>query len=393
MYNVSCCMIKRTLSENLLRSVKTMPVIAITGPRQSGKTTLVKDTFADYPYVTLEDLEIRQFARSDPKGFLMQYPDSVILDEIQHAPDLFSYIQIIVDEKKTNGLFIITGSQNFSFLANISQSLAGRVALYELLPFSYQELQHTSFKMDHYEEYIFKGFYPRIYDHDLSPTEWLSSYIKTYIERDVRQIINIGDLSVFQQFLKICAGRTGRVVNFSSIGNELGLSYHTVKKWLSILEATYIIFLLPPYYRNFNKRITKSPKLYFYDPGLSAFLLNIRTVDQINTHYLKGELFETFILSEIKKQIVHHGKDIPLYFWRDHNRNEVDCVYQTGNDLIGIGIKSGRTIQKRFFNGLTYWKKLTGTHAKNLFLIYGGDEMQSRTYGNVINWRCLDLTL
>ena len=370
-----------------------MPVIAITGPRQSGKTTLIKNTFPDYPYVTLEDLEVREFAKSDPKGFLMQHTEGLIIDEIQYVPELFSYIQVIVDEKKKNGLFILTGSHNFSLLAGVTQSLAGRVSLYELLPFSNQELLNSPYKIDQYEGYIFNGLYPRIYDKDLSPTTWLSSYIKTYIERDVRQILNVGNLSTFQQFIKICAGRTGQIINLSSIGNEIGISYQTVKKWLSILEATYIIFLLPPYYNNFNKRIRKSPKLYFYDPGLASFLLGIRTQDQINTHYLKGELFETFILSEIKKQIFHSGKDIPLYFWRDNNENEVDCIYENGNKLVGIEIKSGRTIQNSFFAGLNYLKKMTNTSSDNLFLYYGGDEVQTRSYGNIVSWRHITISL
>ncbi|MBC8344626.1 MAG: ATP-binding protein [Candidatus Marinimicrobia bacterium] len=386
-------MIKRTLSKYLLQSAKSMPVIAITGPRQSGKTTLIKNTFPDYPYVTLEDLEVREFAKSDPKGFLMQHTEGLIIDEIQYVPELFSYIQVIVDEKKKNGLFILTGSHNFSLLAGVTQSLAGRVSLYELLPFSNQELLNSPYKIDQYEGYIFNGLYPRIYDKDLSPTTWLSSYIKTYIERDVRQILNVGNLSTFQQFIKICAGRTGQIINLSSIGNEIGISYQTVKKWLSILEATYIIFLLPPYYNNFNKRIRKSPKLYFYDPGLASFLLGIRTQDQINTHYLKGELFETFILSEIKKQIFHSGKDIPLYFWRDNNENEVDCIYENGNKLVGIEIKSGRTIQNSFFAGLNYLKKMTNTSSDNLFLYYGGDEVQTRSYGNIVSWRHITISL
>jgi len=386
-------MIERTLSKYLLQSVKKMPVIAITGPRQSGKTTLVKNTFPGYPYETLEDLEVREFAKSDPKGFLLQHPEGLIIDEIQYVPELFSYIQVIVDEKKKNGLFILTGSQNFSLLAGVAQSLAGRVALYELLPFSNQELLDSPYKMDRYEEYIFKGFYPRIYDQNLSPSSWLSSYIKTYIERDVRQILNVGDVSTFQKFIKICAGRTGQIINLSSIGNEIGISYQTVKKWLSILEATYIIFLLPPYYKNFNKRIRKSPKLYFYDSGLAAFLLGIRTSDQINTHYLIGELFETFILSEIKKQIFHSGKDIPIYFWRDNNKNEVDCIYESGNKLVGIEIKSGRTIQNSFFAGLNYLKKMTNTSSDNLFLYYGGDEVQTRSYGNIVSWRHITVSL
>jgi len=386
-------MISRTLSKHLLQAAKSIPVVAITGPRQSGKTTLVKNTFANYPYLNLEDIELREYAKSDPKGFLQPYTSGLIIDEIQYVPELFSYIQVIVDERENNGMFILTGSQNFSLLSNVAQSLAGRVLLYELHPFSYLELGSTNFWMDNYEDFLFKGFYPRLYKQNLDPSTWLNSYVRTYVDRDLRQMINIGDLSIFQQFLKLCAARTGQILNLSSMGNQLGISYQTVKKWLSVLEASYIIYLLPPYYNNFNKRITKSPKLYFYDVGLASFLLGLRSSDQVKSHYLRGELFETLILSEIKKRFCHQGKELPLYYWRNHNETELDCVFQNGDQEIGIEIKSARTINNKFFSGLNYWAKLTGTTSDNLYLIYGGEEVQSRSVANVQGWKFLDLNL
>ena len=291
-------MIKRIISKRLLSLSKKIPVISITGPRQSGKTTLAKSAFPNYNYVSLENPDNLDFALSDPKGFLNNYGTKLIIDEAQYAPKLFSYIQTIVDEKGKNGLFVLTGSQNFLLNAGISQSLAGRVLIFNLLPFSYDELRSTEYNIENLSELLVKGFYPRIYDSGLESKDWYQSYVQTYLERDVRQILNVGDINSFRNFLRACAGRCGQIINLSSIGSDLGISYQTVKKWLSVLEQSYIIFLLQPYFENFNKRIIKSPKLYFYDTGLLCYLLGINSAETFNLHYLKGGIYETYVISE-----------------------------------------------------------------------------------------------
>lgn len=383
-------MVKRILEHELHELAQKMPILTITGPRQSGKTTLVKTAFPDYNYVNLEDLEKRQFAQQDPKGFLVTYGVKLIIDEIQHVPELFSYLQVIVDEQQDPGLFIITGSQNFLLLNRVSQSLAGRTAILHLLSFSLAELKETKYASESYEQYLIKGFYPRIYDKKLTPAKWLSAYTLTYVERDVRQIINIGDLATFQAFLKSCAGRIGQVVNYTSLGNDLSISYQTIKRWISLLEASYIIFQLSPYHKNLNKRVIKSPKLYFYDTGLATYLLGIRSIEQLNSHYLKGALFENLVIADIKKQFYNNGLEPPLYFWREKNGHEIDCLIEKGLNLISIEIKSGKTIRNDFFKGLSYWQNLTGSAADHSILIYGGDEIQTRSNARVYGWNQLD---
>lgn len=344
----------------------------------------MRNAFAHYTYVNLEDPEMREFALSDPKGFIRQYNENVIIDEVQYAPLLFSYIQLAVDNSPKKGRFILTGSQNFLLLQRISQSLAGRVAIFSLLPLSLEELKATSYFNPDYEYFIFNGFYPRIYSDGLDASEWLSNYVRTYVERDVRNILNVGDIYKFQQFMKICAGRTGQLLNYSEMGNELGISYHTVNSWLSVLEASYIIFRLPPYFRNFNKRIVKSPKLYFYDTGLAAYLLGIRSLDEIQLHFARGVLFENLVISELFKFLTNTGQNAVLYFWRDASGNEVDCMIDHGGLLSAVEIKSGRTIVNEFFKGLDHIKKLS-PDAKT-FLVYGGTERQLRSSATVLPW-------
>jgi len=341
-------MVKRILEPELQELARKMPILTITGPRQSGKTTLVKMAFPHYNYVNLEDPEKREFALQDPKGFLSSYGLRLIIDEIQHVPELFSYLQVIVDQQQDPGLFILTGSQNYLLLNRVSQSLAGRTAIIHLLPFALAELKNTVYSFDNYEQYLLKGFYPRIHDKKLAPAKWLSDYTLTYLERDLRQIINIGDLATFQAFLKSCAGRIGQVVNYTSLGNDLGVSYQTIKRWLSILEASYIIFQLRPYHKNFNKRLTKSTKLYFYDCGLATYLLGIRSREQLSSHYLKGALFENLIIADLKKQFYNRGLEAPPYFWHEKNGAAIDCIIENGSDLISIEIKSGKTIHTGF---------------------------------------------
>ncbi len=366
-----------------------MPVIAVTGPRQSGKSTLIQQAFQAYNYVNLEDIEQRSFAKEDPKGFLLNLGTYAIIDEIQYIPDLLSYIQIITDKEKKAGQFIISGSQNLLLMESISQSLAGRVAIFNLLPFSLEELKNTSYALPTYEDYILKGFYPRIYDLDLDPMPWLLDYIQTYVERDIRQIINVSDLMTFRQFLEICAGRIGQLVNFSEIGSLVGVSYKTIAKWISVLETSFIIHLLRPYHKNYNKRIVKTPKLYFYDTGLACALMNIRNTEDLNRHFAKGALFENFIINEILKNHLNNKLHPKHYFWLATGAHEIDLLLDQGSRLISLEIKSGRTINSNFFKSLKYFQSLSGVTTENSILIYGGDETQQRSIAKVIGWNNL----
>lgn len=383
-------MIDRDIEPKILDLAEKMPVISITGPRQSGKTTLAKKLFPDYKYINFEDIEKREFAKDDPKGFLNSCGKRVIFDEIQNVPELFSYIQVYVDND-SNYQYIITGSQNFLLLQKISQSLAGRVAIFHLLPFSINELKNTIFTYQDFHKYIIKGGYPRIYDKNLNPTDWLKSYITTYVERDVRQISNIGNLANFQKFIKLCAGRIGQLINFSSLANELAVSYHSVQSWLSILEASFIVFRLQPFYKNFNKRLVKMPKLYFYDTGLACSLLGIQTIEQLQLHYLKGELFENLIISELYKYQLNIGKQPSFYFWRNNQGKEIDCIFEEGIKEKAIEIKSAITVHQDFLKNLNYWNKLSGNEPEDSFLIYGGTNNQKRNTGNVISWNNIQL--
>lgn len=379
-------MYKREISNSILSASKKMPVIVLTGPRQSGKTTIVKSLFNSYQYVNLEYPDLREYAQNDPRGFLHQYKQGLIIDEIQHVPELFSYIQAIVDEKPENGKYILTGSQNFLFLQSVSQSLAGRAAIFYLLPLSISELSITDQYYHDYEDYIFKGFYPRIYDQNLNPTHWLLNYIQTYLERDVRQIINIKDLAKFQLLLRICVGRIGQMINFSALSNEIGVDSKTIKSWMSILETSFIIYFLNPYFKNFNKRLVKTPKLYFHDTGLACALLDIKSVEQLNQHYLKGSLFENMIISEFQKEMYNQGNRQLFYFWRDNTGNEIDCIFEKGSEIVPIEIKSSRTIQPSFFKGLNFWQKISG-QSNTAYLIYGGDLTQKRNNIEIIGWK------
>lgn len=381
-------MIQRILSEQIMKYSRKFPVIAITGPRQSGKTTLVKSIFTGYNYVNLEEPDKRQFALDDPRGFLNQYDGNLIIDEAQYVPDLFSYIQVYADDKREMGRYIITGSQNFLLMEKISQSLAGRVALFNLLPFSYEELKETTSSGGNYQSYILKGFYPAIYDRNIEPAEWYPNYLSTYVERDVRNILNVGNLIQFRQFMQMCAGSVGQLINFSSIGNSIGISNNTVKQWFSILETSFIAFRLQPYFNNTNKRLVKSPKLYFYDAGLACELLGIRTEEHLNTHFAKGALFENLIIVELLKKIHNKKLNSRMYFWRDSNANEIDCLIDQGNKITPIEIKSSQTISPSFFKGLDYFDNIFETGNKTL--IYGGDETQARTDYNVLSWRSTD---
>ncbi len=379
-------MIARVMQKQLIELAGKYPVVSVIGPRQSGKTTLVRASFPEKSYVSLEDPDKREFALSDPRGFLSGYREGAIFDEIQRAPHLFSYMQTIVDQKNQSGRYILTGSNNYLLQENLSQTLAGRVAILKLLPLSIEELKNAGYQMNNYEAYLFHGLYPRIYDRQLEPERWYTSYIQTYIERDVRLIKNITDLGAFQRFIKLCAGRVGQLLNLSALGSDCGISHNTAKSWLSILESSFIVFMLQPHFENFNKRLVKQPKLYFHDPGLAASLLGIESEQQLNTHYLKGGLFETLILSELIKYRYNQGLEPRIYFWRDNKGSEVDSIIEHRNKLIPVEIKAGKTIGADFFKMLDYWSKLASDQAGFPYLIYGGTESQNRSRVRVKGW-------
>jgi len=380
-------LVSRTAEKTLRKLAKSYPSVVITGPRQSGKTTLTQTVFPDMPYVSLEDLDTREFAISDPRGFLAQYPDGAILDEVQRCPDLFSYLQTRLDSSKKMGQFILTGSQQFGLISGISQSLAGRVAKISLLPFSLYELQETRKTPKSLDELLFKGLYPPIYDRKLEPHIWHNNYVDTYLERDVRQLINVRDLSSFQRFIRMCAARTGQLLNLSSLASDCGITHNTAKAWISVLEASYIVHLLQPHHQNFNKRLVKSPKLYFYDSGLAAWLLNIQTADQLATHPARGQLFETWVVSELLKYRFNHALASNLYFWRNSAGNEIDVLVEKANKLIAIEIKSAQTIASDFFDGLKKFSSFAGNSVTQSALVYGGNQPQNRENINVVPWK------
>jgi predicted AAA+ superfamily ATPase len=380
-------MIERQAKETVLRLSRSFPLVAITGPRQSGKTTLVRATFPDKAYVSLEDPDSRAFADSDPRAFLGRYPDGAILDEVQRCPVLFSYLQGVVDEDKRTGIFILTGSQQFGLHSGITQSLAGRVAMVKLLPFSHAELVAGGKAPSDPEDAIYSGSYPPVYDREILPADWYPGYVATYVERDLRQLLNIRDLSTFQLFLRMCAARAGQLLNLSSLASDCGITHNTAKAWLSVLEASFILFLLQPHHRNFKKRLIKAPKLYFYDTGLVSWLLGIQDREQLTTHSLRGALFENWVLAEFVKNRCNRGLRSNLYFWRDSSGNEVDVLAEQGERLIPVEIKAGRTIASDYFSGLKKWSVLAGEAAGPAALVYAGGDRQERAVATVVPWQ------
>ncbi|MBF0511761.1 MAG: ATP-binding protein [Candidatus Omnitrophica bacterium] len=369
-------MFNRDLLKEVQLAAKEYPVITITGPRQSGKTTLAQMAFAKKAYVNLEEPQNRRFAIDDPRGFLGQYPDGVIIDEAHKAPDIFSYIQVSADKLKKNGHYILTGSHHFLLLEAVSQSLAGRAAIYHLLPLGFDELKKAKVFPSSLDELIRAGAYPKVYAQKLNAYKWYGNYVNTYLERDVRAMKQVSDLMIFQRFMKLVAARSGTILNYASIANDLGVSANTVKGWVSILEASFIVFLLAVYHRNFNKRLVKSPKIYFYDTGLLSYLLDIQNDAVLDVHPLKGQIFETLIVSELMKQYYHHGRRPRLYFWRDKTGHEIDCVMEKGMEAIPLEIKSGRTINSSCFDNLDYWKRLNKTNLS--YLVYAGETAHQR---------------
>lgn len=382
-------MIQRGIVEIIQRMANKMPVISITGPRQSGKTTVAKMCFPHYDYVNLENPDTLEDAKSDPRSFLIRFKQGLIIDEIQLFPELFSYIQTISDERGIPGEFIITGSQNFLLSAKISQSLAGRVFVTHLLPFNFSELKEAKFQTDNPSMYMFKGFYPRIYDKDIEPDFFYPSYIQTYAERDLRQIVNVSNLFLFQKFMRLAAGRIGQLLNYNNIAVELGVDLKTVKSWFSILETSFIVFFLQPHFLNFSKRLLKTPKLYFYDTGLACSLLGIKREEDLDYHWAKGALFENMIIADLQKNYLNKAAIPPTYFWRDNTGNEVDCLIDESNSIKSIEIKSSTTISSDFFKGLNYYKKLNETSKP--FLIYGGNENYIRKEAQIVNWNSSEL--
>lgn len=378
-------MIKRIAASKITQLASSFKSVAVTGPRQSGKTTLVRTLFPDKTYLSLENPDIRRFAMEDPRGFLSRYEEGAIFDEVQRTPELFSYLQEILDNSPETGRFILTGSNNFLLQQNISQTLAGRVAILNLLPFSTEELFQNQENTPDENELIVKGLYPPIYDPGIPPEDWFPNYLRTYIDRDVRQIKNITDLIVFERFIRLLAGRTGQELNLTSLAVDTGVDTKTVQSWIGILESSFIIYLLRPHYKNFNKTLIKRPKIYFYDTGLVCSLLGITTSEQLVLHPLRGALFECLVVTELVKKRTNAGKQVNLYYWRDKTGHEIDVVVDNGLSLLPIEIKAGKTINGEFLKSLLYWNKLSGEEKG--YIIYAGNQEEERSNGiNVINW-------
>jgi len=398
-------MISRHLTKKLKAAARDYPVVTVTGPRQSGKTTLVRAAFPRHRYASLEDPDARAFAMEDPRGFLGQFRGRVILDEVQRVPDIFSYIQGIVDDADRPGQFVLSGSQNFLLLHRVSQTLAGRCAVLRLLPFSRSELlgrpirditkpmhmrrsreptdQETTASLF---ETLFAGGFPRIHDKGLQPQGWLANYYQTYLERDVRDLLNVGDIEGFGRFVRLCAGRSGQLLNASSLAADAGVSHTTVRRWLSILEASFVIYLLRPHHRNFNKRLVKAPKLYFVDTGLLCYLLRIQRPTELVSHAARGAIFETWVVSEAMKNYYNRGAKPDIYFWRDSAGHEIDLLIDRGAKQIPIEVKSGQTVASDFFAGVEYWQTLARQPDEMAGLVYGGDISYMRRRVSVVSW-------
>lgn len=380
---------QRSLSKTFRRYTK-FPVVSLLGPRQSGKTTLVRKYFDKHLYLNLENPELRSFAQEDPNRFLKENANKhgIIIDEFQYAPQLLSYIQVNVDEEKKAGYFILTGSQNFLVNHTLTQSLAGRVGILTLLPLSLRELEQSKLISD-VDTTVLNGGYPRLFQSHIAAADFYPSYIHTYLERDIRQLAHVGDMLIFQKFMKLCAARVGQQLNIADLATNLGIDQRKVRAWLSVLEASYIIFFLKPHFQNFNKRITKTPKLYFYDTGLACSLLDIKSRDTLALSHYRGNLFESLIISDLQKQYYNKGiTSPPLYFWRDQNgRVEVDCIIDRGDTLFPVEIKSGETISPSFFTSLAEWNKLAKSSPEQMKIVYAGDKAQTRGTGKVVPWK------
>ncbi len=401
-------MIRRNLEHAIGKYSKEYPVVAIVGPRQSGKTTLARYMFPGHTYLSMENLDLRHMAQDDPRGFLDDYGKNLVLDEIQRVPSLFPYLQERVDSDESAATYVLTGSQQFLLMEKISQSLAGRIITFQLFPFSMNELHEAmpekdiesiftikpgyienGREIDIYQT-IFTGMYPRIHDKNLDARKWIENYILTYVERDIRSLVNVENLKLFEDFLKICASMSGQLINYTTISNAIGVSQPTAKKWISLLETSGILFLLAPYYRNFKKRIVKTPKLYFTDTGILSFLLSIRKPKELIGHPLWGSIFETFVISELYKRVNHTGEKSPFYFWRDKTGNEIDLLLEMNSGLLPIEIKASKTVSPGMKSNLLSWMKLEGNISKKGFIIYRGNEIYGkRSMVSEVPWWCL----
>ncbi len=380
-------MIPRIATATLQRLAKGFPVIAVTGPRQSGKTTLAKAVFADKAYVSLENPDEHEFAERDPRAFLNRFVSGAVLDEVQRCPHLLSWLQGLVDQRGRMGDFIVTGSAQFDLVAGITQSLAGRVGRIELLPFAACELAAVGKLPGVLEDLLLCGGYPALYDRELLPGDWFPNYVTTYLERDVRQLVAVRDLSLFQRFVRMCAARSGQLLNLAALGADCGISAVTARQWLSVLEASYLVARLPPYHRNFGKRLVKSPKLYFLDVGLMAWLLGIRDAASIQTHAARGALFETYVVSELIKRRFNAGQGADLFFWRDNAGHEVDLLFDTPQGMQAVEIKSGSTFAPDWPDAIHRWRKFAADCAQPPVIVYGGEGAYERQGCRVIGWR------
>ena len=367
-------MIERNIIKELFSQLKEYPIVTVLGPRQAGKTTLVRGVLSDYEYVNLENPETRQFAIDDPKAFLKQYKNKVIFDEVQRTPHLLSYLQVIVDESKNNGQFVLTGSHQLELKAAITQSLAGRTGILNLLPLSISEMEKSGIRFENSTDYIFNGFLPRIYDQQQRPHTAYANYYQTYIERDVHQLINLKDATLFEKFMKLLAGRVGQLINYQSLSNDVGVDNKTIKQWLSILEASFVVFKLPPYFENFGKRVIKSPKYYFTDTGLLSYLLDIEKPSQVSRDPLVGSLFENLVVIEALKTRFNKGQKSNLYFFRDSHGHEIDLLYKLGREFTGVEIKSSSTWNKSFKKELKRFSEMNIQLAKS-YVVYSGEAM------------------
>lgn len=382
-------MIPRKITSELLLQLNEYPIVTVLGPRQAGKTTLVKATLPDYSYVSLENPDTRQFATEDPRAFLKRHTGKVIFDEIQRTPHLLSYLQEIVDQNKSNGQFVLTGSHQLELRAAITQSLAGRTGILHLLPLSIAELDAVGIQFDSFEDYIYQGFMPRIYDQQQRPRTAYANYYQTYVERDVRQLIHLKDASLFEKFIKLLAGRVGQIINYQSLANDVGVDNKTIKQWLSILEASFIVFKLVPYFENFGKRVIKSPKYYFTDTGLLTYLLDIEKAGQVMRDPLVGHLFENLVVLEALKNRYNHGMTPNLYFFRDSHGHEIDLLYKSGSQLTGVEIKAAATWNQSFKKGLMHFSEKYSPLAQR-YVVYSGEAMSFSDGVEVIPYNRVD---